>query len=154
MISFKLINNAAKSGFRLGPINKGIAVLYRDPKTLRTGVLYSVLDSRKKAFLRDFEKIRNSNARYVTAYGEKKSDSRYLLVFEKNLDRTPSTFDCKLVDLEFNLPRDKVSKSPEFSISDGLASVEKTINTELRQGFEIRDLIGLSGLKVLLERRR
>lgn len=140
------VNKMARRGYRVGLINWGTAVMYRDSGP--GGFNYYWVDAKKKSFERQLARLQAKGAVYISTYEEE-----HKLIFERRLSDDGKRREYRVLKFEFRFEEDAgVNKLRIDLAAQGQESLS-ALRGLVREGYAVRDLF-LSGKKVgaILER--
>lgn len=149
----KRVNELAMQGYRLGVINNGIAIMYRNSETNGKPVLYIWLRADKKKFEKELAKLQQARARYAHVYPDQHG-IKNSLIFESNLAGKSKGAEFKVLEFDFDKREDKNAGKVYVKLTSLAESSIKTMNELAKQGFVVRDLFEGDKVSVILERVR
>jgi hypothetical protein len=145
------VNELSKQGYRLAMTNNRIAVMYRNNETAQIPVSYVWLKADKKNFEKELAKLRVKGAVYKTAYPSDKG-RKNTLIFEQLLPGGNQRAEFKILKLEIEAKENKTEGKVYVDLSVSSKEVLKTMNSLVKEGFEVREQFEADGIGIILEK--
>lgn len=145
----KKVEKFAKQGYRLGLVNRGIAIMYRNAGS--TPLSYFWLDAREKNFESQLARLEAQGAVYrmvyPTEYGVESN-----LIFEQSAGHERREY--KVLKFDFEFTADAAAGKVHRNLTPASQETVKLMNALVKEGFTVRDLFISDTVSVILERSR
>jgi hypothetical protein len=151
----KKINELAQQGYRLGLVNKGIAVMYKSGEEGSTPVSYLWVDAGKKELEKELQKLQQSGAIYRMAYPVV-NGKKHQLIFEQRGTADRQRREYKVLKLILQNTGNAATKKVQTDLAPPSKEAVETLNALIKDGFVVRDLfvphLASDEVNILLER--
>lgn len=144
-------NELARQGYRLGMVNRGIAILYRNDETKDLRASYVGLDPRKRDFVKKLESLKARSSRYITSFPNDKGQTD-ILVFETSLAQKRPNAEVKVLGLGFHYAYNESENLTNRTLDSASRNLEARLNELVRQGFRVKGLSDVGDASIILER--
>ena len=143
------VNEAARQGYRLAMVNKGIAVMYR-PAGGATPVTYVWVKANDKRFEKRLAQLQEGGAVYRMTYPDEEGDETRL-IFELGAGGGVRR-EYKVLTFEFKIAENAAAMKVRVDLTPSGARALKALDKLVGEGFSVRDLFYSNNAGVILER--